>query len=77
MKRDWLHVAFEDKFATLCQPFERVELGRIFFLYILLLLLFFILWSTIDKTTINYDFLKVGSNFKQFDPGPIDSYTKI
>ena len=39
MKRDWLHVAFEDKFATLCQPFERVELGRLFF-YILLLLLF-------------------------------------
>ena len=78
MKRDWLHVAFEDKFATLCQPFERVELGRIFFFYIFYFYYyFFILWSTIDKTTINYDFLKVGSNFKQFDPGSIDSYTKI
>ena len=73
MKRDWLHVAFEDKFATLCQLFERVELGRLFLYFIL----FIYLWSTIDKTTINYDFLKVGSNFKQFDPGSIDSYTKI
>lgn len=72
MKRDWLHVALEDKFATLCQLFERVELGRLYtYIYI------YILWSTIDKTTINYDFLKVSSNFKQFDPGSIDSYTKI
>ena len=35
MKRDWLHVAFEDKFATLCQLFERVELGRLFLYYII------------------------------------------
>lgn len=53
MKRDWLHVAFEDKFATLCQLFERVEFGRLFFI------LYFIYLFIYDQLLIKQQLIMI------------------